>query len=101
RHGYAPTSGSFVYRVHFSYFAGFSLLLRDGADFIAVDKAMEKVFGWPMGPAYLLDVVGIDTANHAQAVMAEGFPDRMGTIERDAIALLYEQQRYGQKNNHG
>lgn len=93
--------GFFVNRVLFPYFAGFSLLLRDGADFLAVDKVMEKVFGWPMGPAYLLDVVGIDTANHAQAVMAQGFPDRMGTIERDAIALLYEQQRYGQKNNHG
>lgn len=93
--------GFFVNRVLFPYFAGFSLLLRDGADFIAVDKVMEKIFGWPMGPAYLLDVVGIDTANHAQAVMAEGFPDRMGTIEQDAIALLYEQQRYGQKNNHG
>ncbi|MCO7050583.1 fatty acid oxidation complex subunit alpha FadB [Proteus terrae] len=93
--------GFFVNRVLFPYFAGFSLLLRDGADFIAVDKVMEKIFGWPMGPAYLLDVVGIDTANHAQAVMAQGFPDRMGTIERDAIALLYEQQRYGQKNNHG
>lgn len=93
--------GFFVNRVLFPYFAGFSLLLRDGADFIAVDKVMEKVFGWPMGPAYLLDVVGIDTANHAQAVMAQGFPDRMGTIERDTIALLYEQQRYGQKNNHG
>lgn len=93
--------GFFVNRVLFPYFAGFSLLLRDGADFIAVDKVMEKAFGWPMGPAYLLDVVGIDTANHAQAVMAHGFPDRMGTIERDAMALLYEQQRYGQKNNHG
>lgn len=93
--------GFFVNRVLFPYFAGFSLLLRDGADFITVDKVMEKVFGWPMGPAYLLDVVGIDTANHAQAVMAQGFPDRMGTIERDTIALLYEQQRYGQKNNHG
>lgn len=93
--------GFFVNRVLFPYFAGFSLLLRDGADFITVDKVMEKIFGWPMGPAYLLDVVGIDTANHAQAVMAQGFPDRMTAIERDSIALLYEQQRYGQKNNHG
>jgi len=24
------------------------MLLRDGADFMAVDKAMER-FGWPMG----------------------------------------------------
>lgn len=93
--------GFFVNRVLFPYFAGFSLLLRDGADFLAVDKVMEKAFGWPMGPAYLLDVVGIDTANHAQAVMAQGFPDRMGSIDKDVIALLYQQQRYGQKNNHG
>ena len=44
--------GFFVNRVLFPYFAGFHMLLRDGADFQAVDKAMEK-FGWPMGPAYL------------------------------------------------
>jgi 3-hydroxyacyl-CoA dehydrogenase/enoyl-CoA hydratase/3-hydroxybutyryl-CoA epimerase/enoyl-CoA isomerase len=30
-----------------------------------------------MGPAYLMDVVGMDTAVHAAGVMAEGFPDRM------------------------
>ncbi|MBN0473532.1 fatty acid oxidation complex subunit alpha FadB, partial [Pseudomonas aeruginosa] len=69
--------GFFVNRVLFPYFAGFSQLLRDGADFRKVDKVMEKQFGWPMGPAYLLDVVGIDTEHHAQAVMAAGFPQRM------------------------
>ena len=50
--------GFFVNRVLFPYFAGFNGLLADGADFAAVDKVMEKQFGWPMGPAYLLDVVG-------------------------------------------
>lgn len=30
-------------------------------------------FGWPMGPAYLIDVVGIDTGVHGAEVMAEGF----------------------------
>ncbi len=50
--------------------------LKDGADFQQVDKVMEK-FGWPMGPAYLIDVVGIDTGVHGAEVMAEGFPDRM------------------------
>src|SRR5690606_17105750 len=45
--------GFLVNRVLFPYFAGFSGLLRDGADFQAVDKVMEK-FGFPMGPAYLL-----------------------------------------------
>ncbi|HDU8579359.1 TPA: fatty acid oxidation complex subunit alpha FadB [Vibrio diabolicus] len=93
--------GFFVNRVLFPYFGGFSMLLRDGADFTKIDKVMERKFGWPMGPAYLLDVVGIDTAYHAQAVMAEGFPERMGKQGRDAIDALFEADKYGQKNGNG
>lgn len=93
--------GFFVNRVLFPYFAGFSQLLRDGADFRKVDKVMEKQFGWPMGPAYLLDVVGIDTAHHAQAVMAAGFPQRMQKEYRDAIDALFDASRFGQKNGLG
>lgn len=93
--------GFFVNRVLFPYFSGFSQLLRDGADFQHVDEVMEKQFGWPMGPAYLLDVVGIDTAHHAQAVMAAGFPDRMAKNYRDAIAVLFEVNRFGQKTQQG
>lgn len=93
--------GFFVNRVLFPYFAAFSMLLRDGADFRQVDKVMEKNFGWPMGPSWLLDVVGIDTAHHAQQVMADGFPTRMAKSGRDAIDLLFEAKRYGQKNGRG
>ncbi|STQ74422.1 fatty acid oxidation complex subunit alpha FadB [Grimontia hollisae] len=93
--------GFFVNRVLFPYFAGFSMLLRDGADFTKIDKVMEKKFGWPMGPAYLLDVVGIDTAHHAQAVMAEGFPERMAKSYRDAVDVMFESERFGQKNGVG
>jgi len=93
--------GFFVNRVLFPYFAAFSLLLRDGADFRQVDKVMEKQFGWPMGPAWLLDVVGIDTAHHAQQVMAQGFPSRMQKDYRDAIDVLFDAKRYGQKNGQG
>ncbi|WP_428944415.1 fatty acid oxidation complex subunit alpha FadB [Pantoea sp. FN060301] len=93
--------GFFVNRVLFPYFAGFSLLLRDGADYRQIDKVMEKQFGWPMGPAWLLDVVGIDTAHHAQSVMAEGFPSRMSKDYRDAIDVLFESKRFGQKNQAG
>ncbi len=66
-----------------------------------IDKVMEKQFGWPMGPAYLLDVVGIDTAHHAQAVMAAGFPQRMQKDYRDAIDALFDANRFGQKNGLG
>jgi len=93
--------GFLVNRVLFPYFAGFSRLVIDGADFTAVDKVMEKVFGWPMGPAYLLDVVGMDTADHAASVMSEGIPERMQKIEHDPVTLLYTNERLGQKNGQG
>ncbi|WP_018623611.1 fatty acid oxidation complex subunit alpha FadB [Kangiella aquimarina] len=93
--------GFFVNRVLFPYFGGFTKLLRDGADFQQVDKIMSKKFGWPMGPAYLLDVVGMDTGKHAAEVMAEGFPDRMSKEEKDAIDVMFEHDRYGQKNGKG
>ncbi len=92
--------GFLVNRVLFPYFGGFDMLVRDGADFQAVDKVMEK-FGWPMGPAYLLDVVGIDTGVHAAGVMAEGFPDRMKPNYKSSTQVLFEAQRYGQKNGSG
>ena len=92
--------GFMVNRVLFPYFAGFVALLRDGADFQQIDKVMEG-FGWPMGPAYLLDVIGIDTAIHAEDVMARGYPDRMKRDFKTAMDVLYEHQRLGQKNGMG
>ncbi len=92
--------GFYVNRVLFPYFAGFAMLVRDGVDYRTIDRVMEK-FGWPMGPAYLLDVVGLDTAVHAQAVMAEGFPDRMAQDFRSAMHELFEDGRKGQKNGQG
>lgn len=92
--------GFLVNRVLFPYFGAFDLLLKDGADFAQIDKVMEK-FGWPMGPAYLIDVVGIDTGVHGAEVMAEGFPDRMKPDFKGAIQVMYENQRLGQKNDIG
>ncbi|AOS97666.1 Fatty acid oxidation complex subunit alpha [Microbulbifer aggregans] len=92
--------GFLVNRVLFPYFAGFSMLVRDGADFQEIDKVMER-WGWPMGPAYLMDVVGIDTGVHAEKVMAEGFPERMGKSFKAASDVMYEAERYGQKNGKG
>ena len=92
--------GFLVNRILFPYFGGFARLVRDGADFQKVDKIMEK-FGWPMGPAYLLDVVGMDTAKHANEVMAEGFPDRMKDEHKSAIDVMFENDRLGQKSDKG
>ena len=92
--------GFLVNRVLFPYFGGFNMLVRDGADFQAIDKVMER-WGWPMGPAYLMDVVGIDTGVHAAGVMAEGFPDRMQPDYKSATEVMFELDRLGQKNDKG
>ncbi|HET8904452.1 MAG TPA: fatty acid oxidation complex subunit alpha FadB [Saccharospirillum sp.] len=92
--------GFLVNRILFPYFGGFAMMLRDGADFEKVDKIMEG-FGWPMGPAYLLDVVGIDTGVHAQSVMADGFPERMKQDFKSAMSVMYDEERFGQKNGAG
>ncbi|WP_426369298.1 fatty acid oxidation complex subunit alpha FadB [Pseudocolwellia sp. HL-MZ7] len=94
-------AGFYVNRVLFPYLAGLGQLVLEGADFVKIDKIMEKDFGWPMGPAYLIDVVGIDTADHCTSVMADGFPTRMPKIENDPISLLYKNERFGQKNAKG
>jgi 3-hydroxyacyl-CoA dehydrogenase/enoyl-CoA hydratase/3-hydroxybutyryl-CoA epimerase/enoyl-CoA isomerase len=92
--------GFLVNRVLFPYFAGFEQLLAEGVDYERIDMVMEK-WGWPMGPALLLDVVGIDTAVHADRVLAESYPDRMRHEGRSAIEAMLEAGRLGQKNGKG
>ena len=92
--------GFLVNRSLFPYFFGFSMLLRDGANFQQVDHVMQN-WGWPMGPAYLADVIGIDTLDHCEHVMAEGFPDRMTKSSPYCIDILAAAELYGQKNGAG
>ncbi|MFT6633680.1 MAG: 3-hydroxyacyl-CoA dehydrogenase/enoyl-CoA hydratase/3-hydroxybutyryl-CoA epimerase [Bacteriovoracaceae bacterium] len=93
-------AGFLVNRVLFPYFNGFAKLIEDGVDYQRIDKVMEK-FGWPMGPAYLLDVVGIDTGAHAAKIMADAFPDRMNMNGETIIDAMYAENRFGQKNGVG
>jgi 3-hydroxyacyl-CoA dehydrogenase/enoyl-CoA hydratase/3-hydroxybutyryl-CoA epimerase/enoyl-CoA isomerase len=93
-------AGFLVNRILFPYFKGFVHLIEDGVDFQRIDKVMEK-FGWPMGPAYLLDVVGIDTGVHAAKIMADAFPDRMSYSTKTILDVMYENKRFGQKNGLG
>ncbi len=92
--------GFLVNRILFPYFSGFNILVGKGGDYRAIDKVMEK-FGWPMGPAYLNDVVGLDTAYHAAQVMAEAFPARLASTQKNVLDLMYERKRFGQKTGSG
>ncbi|MDM0072701.1 fatty acid oxidation complex subunit alpha FadB [Variovorax sp. J31P207] len=92
--------GFLVNRILTPYIAAFAQLVADGADFEKVDRVMES-FGWPMGPAYLQDVVGMDVGVHVGAVISAGYPQRMRTVAQDAVKLMVANKRYGQKNGAG
>ncbi|WP_432698119.1 fatty acid oxidation complex subunit alpha FadB [Marinobacterium sp. YM272] len=92
--------GFLVNRVLFPYFNAFNRLLHDGVDFQRIDRVMEA-FGWPMGPAYLADVIGLDTMVHADQVLQAGYPERMGHENQPIIERLLEQGALGQKNGRG
>jgi 3-hydroxyacyl-CoA dehydrogenase / enoyl-CoA hydratase / 3-hydroxybutyryl-CoA epimerase / enoyl-CoA isomerase len=92
--------GFLVNRILTPYVNAFVQLIADGADFEKVDRAMEG-FGWPMGPAYLQDVVGMDVGAHVGDVISAGYPQRMQPVEHNVVKLMVESGRYGQKSGAG
>ncbi|WOJ90335.1 fatty acid oxidation complex subunit alpha FadB [Methylocapsa polymorpha] len=92
--------GFVVNRTLTPYLLAFLRLVHDGVDFIEIDRVMES-FGWPMGPAYLIDVIGMDISHHVVDIVSAGFPERMQISFTSAIDVLLREKRLGQKNGHG
>ena len=92
--------GFVVNRTLTPYLIAFLRLVRDGADFVEIDKAMET-FGWPMGPSYLIDVVGMDISHHVVEIVSRGFAPRMDAPLESALEILLRDGRLGQKNGRG
>lgn len=93
-------SGFLVNRIFTPYVLAFLQLIRDGADFERVDQVMEE-FGWPMGPAFLQDVIGMDTSSHVFDVIVASYPERMRLDFKDAVHLMAQSRRLGQKSGLG
>ncbi len=92
--------GFAVNRTLTPYLIAFLRLVRDGADFVKIDKAMEA-FGWPMGPACLIDVIGMDISHRVVEAISAGFAPRMDVPFETALQILLHEGRLGQKNGHG
>jgi 3-hydroxyacyl-CoA dehydrogenase/enoyl-CoA hydratase/3-hydroxybutyryl-CoA epimerase/3-hydroxyacyl-CoA dehydrogenase/enoyl-CoA hydratase/3-hydroxybutyryl-CoA epimerase/enoyl-CoA isomerase len=90
--------GFLVNRLLLPYMNEAALLLGEGADMQAIEKAA-KSFGMPMGPFTLYDVVGLDVAVHAGRTMAEAFPDRV--VPAKIVQQLVDLGRLGQKVGKG
>lgn len=92
--------GFLINRILFPYFNAFNRLLLDGISFERIDKVMEN-FGWPMGPAYLADVIGLDTMVHADKVLQNGYPERMAQPATVVVELLLADGFIGKKGGSG
>ena len=93
--------GFLVNRVLFAALLGMEMLIAEGADFEQIDQVMEKL-GLPMGPAYLSDVIGLDTIVHCYSVLLKGLPERFIEIEPSRSSqVLFDGERLGQKNGLG
>lgn len=93
--------GFLVNRVLFAMCFGLEMLLKEGVSFQQIDRVMEE-WGMPMGPAYLMDVIGLDTINHCYSVMKEGIPERFVVASEDLpTEILFKSGRLGQKNGLG
>lgn len=93
--------GFLVNRVLFAMCLGMEMLLKEGVSFLQIDRVLED-WGMPMGPAYLMDIIGLDTINHCYAVMRKGIPERFATHCGDLPTdVLFKTGRLGQKNGRG
>lgn len=92
--------GFLVNRLLFPYFHGFDLLVKGGVSYQRIDRVMTD-FGWPMGPAYLADVIGMDVMVSADTVLCQGYPGRMRYQEPSVFERLYEKRCLGQKAGKG
>src|SRR5262249_32202273 len=91
--------GFLVNRILMLYFNEALRLLAEGVRIEDVDSAM-KAFGMPMGPFALLDEIGLDTGEHAAAVLEGAFGKRIGS-GAPALGLVVESGRLGKKNARG
>ncbi len=90
--------GFLVNRILFPYINESLVLLEEGADPRAIDKAA-TAFGMPMGPITLNDLVGLDTALYAGRVVNTAFADRAKTTR--ILDELVAAGRLGQKSAAG
>ena len=90
--------GFLVNRILGPYLNEAGYLLVEGVPVEDLDRAAKR-FGMPMGPARLLDEVGIDVAAHAGETLREAFGERMEPAP--VLERMLAADRLGKKNGRG
>jgi 3-hydroxyacyl-CoA dehydrogenase/enoyl-CoA hydratase/3-hydroxybutyryl-CoA epimerase len=93
--------GFYTTRILAPYMNECFLLLEEGCEAGAIDKAM-KQWGFPVGPVTLQDEVGIDVGAHVmKGELAEVAKSREGYRTNDAIIKMFNDGYHGKKNKRG
>lgn len=90
--------GFLVNRILFPYLNESLVLLEEGAEPRQLDK-VAAVFGMPMGPVTLNDLVGLDTSLYAGKVVNAAYSDR--AVDTRILEELVKAGRLGQKTGAG
>ena len=91
-------TGFCVNRVFFPYTMSATVLVDLGCDPYAIDRVI-SMFGMPMGPFRLADLVGMEVGVHVGKNFIEDFPERV--YESPLIPSLLDAKRLGEKTKSG
>ncbi len=90
--------GFWVNRVLAPYLGEAGRLIAEGAGVELIDRVAVE-FGFPVGPATLMDEIGLDVIHKASSVMHEAFGDRLSPVP--GIERLVAEGRLGRKSGRG
>lgn len=94
-------AGFYVNRCLAPFMTEVTSLVYDGADLLALDKAL-KDFGMPVGPITLSDEVGIDVSAHVGAFMqTSDLGDRMLGGRPEVMKAMLDKGFLGRKSGKG
>ena len=93
--------GFLVNRLLMPYLNEAVLALEQGAATAQeIDEAMGRGgFGWPMGPFFLMDMLGIDVCAHVGKYLYEHYGERLAEVK--LFDELVERKRLGEKSGAG
>lgn len=92
--------GFYVNRSLGPYMAETMALVAEGADPLALDKALTSA-GFPVGPIVLADEVGIDVAAHVQTFLGQHLGVRMSASDPAFLNDMISNGLLGRKSNQG
>ena len=92
-------SGFVVNRMLMPYLIEFDKMVSEDHDYSHIDTVM-KNHGWPMGPAELCDLVGLDVIYYGSQSIARAY-DHITVSNESVCHRLYEKRDLGRKTHRG